>query len=286
MELTPDLLLEAKFSAARRGYDMAEVDDFLERCAEGLDVLLARLRAEFDRAERAEAEVAALRAGGEGAVEPAAFAPPVQEEAPEEIEALPVEAVPAPDAPIPVGEPMRILIHAERTAEAAIAEATAEAARIRSEAEAVATTQRSEAETLLERARAEAEAEARRAGDEARAAIQGEVVILRRDRDALTDDIRLLRRWLDEQRGRLRSTARDLQRLADDPTALRDVPVPELSGAPHDEVLPGDETDDVQGSALDEGATSDGEPTQAVPTFSIDQPFDDDDEQDDRPFET
>ncbi|HSP04653.1 MAG TPA: DivIVA domain-containing protein, partial [Acidimicrobiales bacterium] len=64
MDLTPDLLLEAKFAPARRGYDMNEVDDFLERCAEGLDVLLARLRAEFDRAERAEAALVELRATG------------------------------------------------------------------------------------------------------------------------------------------------------------------------------------------------------------------------------
>ena len=221
MELTPDLLLEAKFSPARRGYDMAEVDDFLERCAEGLDVLLARLRTEFDRAEQAEAELAAVRAGGA----PDEMAPadldwsPAPEAQPDDA-ALAPEVEPAAASPVAVGEPMRILIAAERTAEAAIADAKAEAERIRSEAEAVASTQRSEAETLLQRARAEAEAEAQRAGEEARRAIQGEVVTLRRDRDALTDDIRLLRTWLDEQRGRLRTTASELQRLVDDPGSV------------------------------------------------------------------
>ena len=63
MELSPELLLEAKFDAARRGYDMAEVDDFLERVAEAVEVLLDRLATEFDRAEQAEAELEALRTG-------------------------------------------------------------------------------------------------------------------------------------------------------------------------------------------------------------------------------
>ena len=270
MELTPELLLEAKFSSARRGYDMAEVDDFLERCAEGLDVLLARLRGEFDRAERAEAELDELRAGNgapngvasgpangpapAAGVDEAGFAPAAE----------PDQGIPdrdAPDeAPFRVDEPMRILVHAERTAEAAVAEATAEAERIRSEAEAVASTQRSEAETLLHRARAEAEEEARRAGEEARRAIQGEVVTLRQDRDHLTEHVRVLRGWLEDQRGRLRSTAADLQRLADDPDALGDVEVSDTWQAP-------DGPPPQTGAVGDE--PSDGEPTQAIPTFGL-----------------
>lgn len=282
MELTPDLLLEAKFSAARRGYDMAEVDDFLERCAEGLDVLIARLRAEFERAERAEAEVATLRSSlSDVGVEAAPFAPVVETgvDAPEEpAEIEPVEPAPAAETPVPVGEPMRILIHAERTAEAAVAEANAEAARIRAEAESIAETQRSEAETLLSRAREEAEAEARRAGDAARAALEGEVVTLERDRTSLSEDIRVLRGWLDDQRNRLRSTARDLQRLADDPSALRDVAVPDTSEAPHAGTPAADEPAPAFAGAGDD-VPSDGEPTQAVPAFGFDQPAGD------RPFD-
>lgn len=281
MELTPDLLLEAKFSSARRGYDMGEVDDFLERCAEGLDVLLVRLRAEFDRAEQAEAEVARLRSGGDGA-EPdtTAFAAPTTELTPDSTPDVaddgngdaPAADAAIADAPVAVGEPMRILIHAERTAEAAIAEARAEAELIRTEAESVASTQRSEAETLLERVRAEAEAEARRAGDEARAAVQGEVATLQQNRDALADDIALLQTWLDDQRGRLRSTAHDLQRLADDPSALREVAAPAISDAP------GDAAPDHDATSRDDEGADDGEPTQAVPVFG--RPFDDDPDDD------
>ena len=290
MELTPDLLLEAKFSSARRGYDMAEVDDFLERCAEGLDVLLTRLRSEFDRAERAESELDQIRRGGAPAAERPVEAPADEAPAPSPFEEAPASA-PTPSA----DEPMRILIAAERTAEAAIADARAEAERIRSEAESIASTQRSEAETLLARAKAEAEAEARRAGDEAKRAIQTEVVSLRRDRDALSDDIRTLRRWLDDQRTRLRTTARDLQRLAEDPSALRDVPVPEIATSPEtdDEGVadaareagradeewsgePGGASAPDAAEDVDQIGETDGEPTQAVPMADPFLPFDDD----------
>ncbi|WP_436795661.1 DivIVA domain-containing protein [Actinospongicola halichondriae] len=284
MELTPELLLEAKFGPARRGYDMAEVDDFLERCAEGLDVLLARLRSEFERAETAEAQLAALASGGAATpvdatiIETPAPADPVAEPTPEpEPEPEPVAAAPAAPA---VDEPMRILVHAERTAEAAIADARAEAERIRSEAESVATRQRTEAETMLATAKAEAEEEARRAGEETKRTIQAEVLTLRRDRDGLSDDIRALRRWLDEQRTRMRSTARELQRLVEDPSALQDVAVPDVSTPTtgvddlvEDESAPDvpavDPVDPVDASPEPEsfepfGADA-GEPTQAVP---------------------
>lgn len=306
MELTPELLLEAKFAPARRGYDMAEVDDFLERCAEGLDVLLARLRAEFDRAEQAEDQLRAHAGGEPKATRPVEHDDPSR---PDDADGthtpattpLPPNQDPEPAA-IEVGEPMRILIAAERTAEAAVADAKAEAERIRTEAETIATTQRSEAETLLARAKAEAEAEARRAGDEAKRQIQTEVVTLRGDRDVLNDDIRSLRRWLDDQRTRLRATARDLQRLAEDPSALRDIPGPDLAltdaggdegvdveAEPGDDDRPGQGagTDEPGADALDtatgEAATAtdpgrfddDGEPTQAVPAVDGVQLFDD-----------
>ncbi|MFP5321649.1 MAG: DivIVA domain-containing protein [Acidimicrobiia bacterium] len=284
MDLTPDLLLEAKFAPARRGYDMNEVDDFLERCAEGLDVLLARLRAEFERAERAEAELAELRAGGAPTAEPAVE--PMAPFAPEpELEVEPVPA-PAPE-PVRVEEPMRILIAAERTAEAAIADARAEAERIRVEAESIASTTRSEAETLLARAKADAEAEARRAGDEARRSIESEVLALREDREVLSADVANLRRWLDEHRARVRTAALDLQRLVDDPGALGDVPAPELAATTtdadpdpveaHDDIDDADEIDEPVDHVVDARGADDvhaafddddaGEPTQAHPRF-------------------
>lgn len=270
MELTPELLLEAKFGPARRGYDMAEVDDFLERCAEGLDVLLARLKSEFERAENAEARLAALEAGGAAEpVDATIIEAPAPAPASEEPEPAPAAETRAPAPEPAVDEPMRILVHAERTAEAAIADARAEAERIRAEAESVASQQRSEAENMLATAKAEAEEEARRAGEETKRSIQAEVLALRRDRDGLSDDVRALRRWLDEQRTRMRSTARELQRLVEDPSALQDVAPPEMSeptvDVTDDEPSPSAPPADLPAFAP-EGADG-GEPTQAVPAF-------------------
>lgn len=279
MDLTPDLLLEAKFAPARRGYDMNEVDDFLERCAEGLDVLLARLRAEFDRAESAEAALVELRATGAApsgdattADIPPASAPTISLPDPKAVVPSPSpSAEPEPERER-VQEPMRILIAAERTAEAAVADARAEAERIRAEAESVASTTRSEAETLLARSRAEAEAEARRAGDEARRTIESEVLALRQDRDLLSQDVHSLRTWLDDQRSRLRTAAQDLQRIVDDPDSLGELPVPEVhedSGTAVEPEAELDEPDDAR-PAVDvegdfDGGLDVGEPTQAVP---------------------
>lgn len=253
---------------------MAEVDDFLERCAEGLDVLLARLKSEFERAEDAEARLASLQAGGPADPVDATVieaSSPVESMPPEELTS-PAEFTAPPEAPAPapsIDEPMRILVHAERTAEAAIADARAEAERIRSEAETVATQQRSEAETMLATAKAEAEDEARRAGEETKRTIQAEVLTLRRDRDGLSDDIRALRRWLDEQRTRMRSTARELQRLVEDPSALQDVAVPDISsptGAEDDAGTDASEAP-VDAEAFAPTGADAGEPTQAVPVI-------------------
>lgn len=282
MELTPELLLEAKFGPARRGYDMAEVDDFLERCAEGLDVLLARLKSEFERAEDAEARLAAVESGWvadpvDATIVEAPAPTPASESQPD------VDVAPAPPTTPAVDEPMRILVHAERTAEAAIADARAEAERIRSEAESVASQQRSEAETMLATAKAEAEEEARLAGEETKRSIQAEVLALRRDRDGLSDDIRALRRWLDEQRARMRSTARELQRLVEDPTALQEVAVPEMRGPTEaaevdaDDAAPASVAD---GPVFEPMGEDPGEPTQAVPALdngSHDDPWSDPD---------
>ncbi len=81
---------------------------------------------------------------------------------------------------------------------------------------------------------------------------------LRRDRDALSDDIRMLRGWLDDQRGRMRTTAAQLQLLADDPSALRDVEPPEASEDDDDVVV------DVNGHG---SSDDDGFPTEAVPAL-------------------
>ena len=55
MELTPDVVRQAEFGRAWGGYDMREVDAFLEQFGTGVDQLQARIREVTLRAERAEA---------------------------------------------------------------------------------------------------------------------------------------------------------------------------------------------------------------------------------------
>ena len=55
MELTPDVVRQAEFGRAWGGYDMREVDAFLEQIGAGVDQLNTRMREVTARAERAEA---------------------------------------------------------------------------------------------------------------------------------------------------------------------------------------------------------------------------------------
>jgi vacuolar-type H+-ATPase subunit H len=112
----------------------------------------------------------------------------------------------------------RTLVLAQRTADATIKEAKEEANRVLSEA-------REEAA----RTRAEAEAEARRGADSARVAAQHEVETLISNRDKLKADLDLLTRRIDEQRSQLQAGIDELQRVLDDPSALKPLAPVELA---------------------------------------------------------
>ncbi|HVE94342.1 MAG TPA: DivIVA domain-containing protein [Acidimicrobiales bacterium] len=97
MDLTPEALRSARFREKLRGYHPDDVDAFLESVAEGLGVLLSRLRESTERARRVESGFAA--SDGEESVR-------------------------------------RTLVLAQRTADMAIAEAREEASKLLSDAEA------------------------------------------------------------------------------------------------------------------------------------------------------
>jgi cell division initiation protein len=100
-ELSPVYLREGvEFSVKLRGYDLEQVDDFLDRMADGIEALQQQLRQTTERAVRAE-QLAADNAETEQALR-------------------------------------RTLVVAQRTADEVIAEAEADAARRREDAEATA----------------------------------------------------------------------------------------------------------------------------------------------------
>src|SRR5262245_37853586 len=197
MELTPQALHAVEFrEAKRRGYNTRDVDDFIERVASGVGQLHERLRETQARADGAEARLGDLQRELEEARRR-----PMTPEAAETDETL-----------------RRTLVLAQRTADATIKEAKEEANRVLSEA-------REEAA----RTRAEAEADARRGAESARAAAQAEVEALVADRDKLKIDFDVLTKRLGEQRSNLRAGIGELQRLLDDPHALKPVTMPALA---------------------------------------------------------
>ncbi|HEX6568895.1 MAG TPA: DivIVA domain-containing protein [Acidimicrobiales bacterium] len=198
MELTPQTLHAVEFREARRGgYNTRDVDDFIERVADGLGHLNERVREAQARADAADARLAEAQRELDDARRRPVQAPlPPVAEASETDETL-----------------RRTLVLAQRTADATIKEAKEEANRVLSEA-------REEAA----RTRAEAEAQARRGADSARVSAQQEVETLLANRDALKGDLDVLTRRIDEQRNQLRSGITEMQRLLDDPTALKPLP--------------------------------------------------------------
>jgi DivIVA domain-containing protein len=197
MELTPQSLHAVEFREARRnGYNTRDVDDFIERVAGGVGHLNDLLRAAEARAEAADARL--IEAQRE--LDEARRRPPTPE-ASETDETL-----------------RRTLVLAQRTADATIKEAKEEANRVLSEA-------REEAA----RTRAEAEADARRGAESARIAAEAEVDTLLSSREKLRADIEALTKKLGEQRSNIRVGVNELQRLLDDPSALKPLATPPLA---------------------------------------------------------
>ncbi|HUW03098.1 MAG TPA: DivIVA domain-containing protein [Acidimicrobiales bacterium] len=206
MDLTPDVLHQQEFREARRGYDMREVDEFLERVAVAVDQLLERLQAAVGDADSARARVRQLE---------------------QEVAAEGANQAPSTDETI-----QRTLLLAQKAADAAVSDAEEQAARLIGRAEQQAEFVLKEAGSAAERSRLESESQARRAGEETRRRILEEITTLERTREVMQGDVRALRRYLDDQRTRMRTAARDLQRLVEDPTALKEFAPPVTSDRP------------------------------------------------------
>ncbi len=206
MDLTTELLDNAAFHPAKRdGYKTQEVDEFIEQVKAEYHQHFALIKEARQRIEVAEARVA-------------------------EAEKRTAEALERADSNSDADDTLkRTLVLAQRTADAAIKEAEEQASRTLSAAQDQAARLLADAQEATARARAEAESEARRAQEEARTRVLGELRDLEAARDHLHTDVDTLERHIEEQRDRLRLTARELQRLLDDPTALREIAVPVVS---------------------------------------------------------
>ncbi len=205
MDLTTELLDNAAFREAKRGYNTQEVDDFIEQ-----------VKLEYGRHDALARELRQHVEAAEGRIADA--------------ERRAVEAAERAASTSDADDTLkRTLVLAQRTADAAIKEAEEQAARTVSSAQDQAARMLADAQEASARARADAETEARRAQEDARARVLAELHDLETARDQLQADVGNLERHLEEQRDRVRLSARELQRLLDDPAALLEAAPPLVS---------------------------------------------------------
>lgn len=265
------LIEEPEFEEVRRGYDRDQVNSFLERIDDAVAELQRQLTQATERARAAEAELAARPAGG--------GAPP-ETDGTEQVNRLLVLAQRTADAAIAEAkeEADQHLSQARTEAEEHVGRARTEGDRLALEAEAYARNQRAEADRHLSATRAEAERISREAREgaqatrvKAQADLVGELRELEANRDAFRNDITLLDRHLEAQRTRLGHAVEEIRRVLDDPAVLRPDPLPELAGTP----VPADpepsgnaDHDDTANAAGDDtvtGEESQGEPGETDP---------------------
>ena len=212
MDVTPQLLRDAEFREQRKGYDPAEVREFLARMADAVGRLQDEVASAQERANRAERRL--LDASPEG----------------EELS--------------------RTLVLAQRTADAVLDDARQRAAEIQTEAEAKAATVTAEADARAAATTAAADERAATVVAEAEGRVATELVPLLDQRDALQRDIDALRSWSGAARTQLvDGLRRQLAWLEDDDAGLPPAPVvtdvrlpeqaaPAAVGSVPDEVAP------------------------------------------------
>lgn len=211
MELTPQAVSEAEFREAKRGgYNIRDVDDFLDRVAIGVGQLQEHLREVYQRAESAEGRLADMQRQ----LDEARHA------------ALQAQENVGGGAALPPGETdetlRRTLVLAQRTADATIQDAKDEATRILDSA-------RQEAARA-----AHASVEANAMGDvsAAREQAQDDVDRLLDRRDEIAGEIAKLEDHLATQRDNIRVGIEELLRLLDGPSSLQIEPAPLVSAEP------------------------------------------------------
>jgi len=219
---TPHLLTDVRFTVARKGYDPDEVDNFLERVSAAVAQLQEKLRQATANAEAADGRATeAARAQTllqakvdklEGDLASARTEAPA--------------AAPARSTEDDAAEVSKVLVLAQRTADAAVAEARASATQTVADADA-------EAKRIVTAARSEADETAARQ----REAVAAEVQSLEESRAKLSGDIAALDRYLDDQRSSLTGALERIRTVLEDPSSLRlaNAPVTSHMEVPPDE---------------------------------------------------
>jgi DivIVA domain-containing protein len=226
MPLTPEDVSNKRFTPVRlrEGYDMGEVDQFLDE----VEAELERLNKENDDLRQKLA--AAQRGGGESS----APAPQVIERAPEPTPApptpVPVAAAPAQEIKVTTvadasSAAAKLLEIATRNADELVAEAKDEADRIVGAARAKAERLETEIKTKSDRLESDARTRAAMLDSETEARRKEIFGNLEKEKDALNSEIESLRSFEREYRSRLKSYfAQQLEALDGNTTSAATLP--------------------------------------------------------------
>jgi DivIVA domain-containing protein len=230
-ELTPELFEKTEFTERRRGYDIDQVERFLEETGTALAQLLVKYRQLEERAAHAESRLAAAEARAATAEEALAkgAAAPVAA-APTPVPAAPPRSATGLSEHEEIEQATSTLLMAKRTADATIGEARAEASGIVGEA-------RAQAERVVAEARAEADNELA----EGTVRLREAVTSLERRRDAVSSVVAAFEARIEEYRRQVAEVAESLSAMAADPEALAERPhmvIPE-SATGHTEPMVG-----------------------------------------------
>jgi cell division initiation protein len=242
MDGTPHLLTDVKFTERRRGYDPEEVDNFLERVSSAVAQLQDKLRQATARAEEADAKVAEAQRAQ-------ALAESELARAGNEVTAVGEAPVAPVDPELEAERASKILLMAQRTADATIEDANDTAQQAIADARAKAANLIGEAESEAERLRSEAAREAAELVERQRAAVVKDVKELEEVRSSVQGDVDSLKAHLDEQRARIRRGVEALALVLDDPEGLRVDDAPDLSQRSMTEVI--DDSDDASDTTVD-----------------------------------
>ncbi len=221
MELTPELFEKTEFAERRKGYDIDQVETFMEQAGTALAQMLARVRHTEERAAHAESRLAQADAAIAAAQERVQQAEQRMQQAERAAQQAAAEGAGSrADEAAEVEQAAKTLLMAKRTAEATVNEARGHAQSVLEEAQTRSQRQLDEAhaesQELLRRATEQAEAEFA----DRRAEALDEVEHLELRRSQLSDVIAGLESRLAGYREELGEVAADLTRLAEDPARL------------------------------------------------------------------
>jgi DivIVA domain-containing protein len=205
MPLTPEDVSNKRFTPVRlrEGYDMGEVDQFLDE----VEAELARLTKENDdlRTKVSSAQGASSAAPAAKAPEPAAEQKAPEPTAPAAVASTPAETIRVETVPQASNAAARLLEIATRNADELVDEAKGDADRIVGEARTKAERLEAESKTKSDRLETDARTRAQMLDSETAERRQQMFGDLEKERDQLSSEVETLRSFEREYRSRLKS---------------------------------------------------------------------------------